>query len=49
LQKKFGKAMQIRETIDESLIAGAVISVGDQVIDGSAKGRLAAMAVGVKA
>jgi F-type H+-transporting ATPase subunit delta len=49
LQKKFGKVMQIKETIDESLIAGAVISVGDQVIDGSAKGRLAAMAIGVKA
>jgi F-type H+-transporting ATPase subunit delta len=49
LQKKFGKTIQIKETVDESLIAGAIISVGDQVIDGSAKGRLAAMAVGVKA
>jgi F-type H+-transporting ATPase subunit delta len=49
LQRKFGKTIQIKETVDESLIAGAIISVGDQVIDGSAKGRLAAMAVGVKA
>jgi F-type H+-transporting ATPase subunit delta len=48
LQRKFGKTIQIKETVDESLIAGAIISVGDQVIDGSAKGRLAAMAVGVK-
>ncbi len=49
LQRKFGKSIQIKETVDESLIAGAIISVGDQVIDGSAKGRLAAMAFGVKA
>jgi F-type H+-transporting ATPase subunit delta len=49
LQKKFGKTIQIEETVDESLIAGAIISVGDRVIDGSAKGRLAAMAVTVKA
>ncbi len=49
LQKKFGKTIQVKETVDESLIAGAIISVGDQVIDGSAKGRLAAMAVGIKA
>jgi F-type H+-transporting ATPase subunit delta len=49
LKRKFGKSIQVKETVDESLIAGAIISVGDQVIDGSAKGRLAAMAVGVKA
>lgn len=49
LQRRFGKTIQIKETVDESLIAGAIISVGDRVIDGSAKGRLAAMAVAVKA
>jgi F-type H+-transporting ATPase subunit delta len=49
LKRKFGKAIQIKETVDESLIAGAIITVGDRVIDGSAKGRLAAMSVGVRA
>jgi F-type H+-transporting ATPase subunit delta len=49
LKRKFGKTIQIQETVDESLIAGAIITVGDQVIDGSAKGRLATMAVGIQA
>lgn len=49
LKKKFGKTIEIKETVDESLIAGAIITVGDRVIDGSAKGRLAAMSVGVRA
>lgn len=40
LQKKYGKTVEASIEIDESLIGGAVIKVGDTVIDGSVKGRL---------
>ncbi len=41
LQRKFNKKVNIVNTIDESLIAGAIIRAGDVVIDGSVKGKLA--------
>lgn len=40
LEKKFGKKVNTSIEIDESLIGGAVIRIGDTVIDGSVKGRL---------
>ncbi len=40
LVKKLGKEVSIATTVDESLIAGAIIQAGDMVIDGSARGRL---------
>ncbi|PIE45040.1 MAG: hypothetical protein CSA45_04555 [Gammaproteobacteria bacterium] len=40
LAKKYGKKVEASIEIDESLIGGAVIKVGDTVIDGSVKGRL---------
>lgn len=40
LQRKFNKKINIVNTIDESLIAGAIIRAGDVVIDGSVKGKL---------
>ncbi len=40
LEKKYGKKVEASIKIDESLIGGAVIKVGDTVIDGSIKGRL---------
>lgn len=40
LEKRFGKKVETNIKIDESLIGGAVIKVGDTVIDGSVKGRL---------
>lgn len=40
LEKKYGKTVEASIEIDESLIGGAVIKVGDTVIDGSVKGRL---------
>lgn len=40
LVKKLGKEVSITTTVDESLIAGAIIQAGDMVIDGSARGRL---------
>lgn len=41
LQRKFNKKINIINTVDESLIAGAIIRAGDVVIDGSVKGKLA--------
>ena len=41
LERKFNKRIHIVNTIDESLIAGAIIRAGDVVIDGSVKGKLA--------
>ena len=41
LQRKFNKKINIIETIDDSLIGGAIVRAGDVVIDGSIKGRLA--------
>lgn len=43
LKAKFGRDVQATVEVDPSLIGGAVISVGDQVIDGSVKGRLQKM------
>ncbi|MCZ6882304.1 MAG: ATP synthase F1 subunit delta, partial [Gammaproteobacteria bacterium] len=40
LAKKLGKEINITTEIDESLIAGAIIHVGDTVIDGSTRSRL---------
>jgi len=41
LERRFGGKVQLASAIDESLIGGAVIAVGDVVIDGSVKGKLA--------
>jgi F-type H+-transporting ATPase subunit delta len=48
LEKRFGKKIETTVTIDPSLIGGARIVVGDQVVDGSIAGKLAAMAVQLK-
>ncbi len=40
LERKFNKKIDIVNTIDESLIGGAIIRAGDVVIDGSVKGKL---------
>ena len=49
LKAKFGRDVEATVQIDESLIGGAVITVGDQVIDGSVKGRLQKMAAALSA
>lgn len=40
LDKKLNKQVQLTVHIDKSLIGGYLLKVGDQVIDGSLKGRL---------
>jgi F-type H+-transporting ATPase subunit delta len=44
LKAKFKRAVNVRVAVDPELIGGAVIMIGDQVIDGSVKGRLQRMA-----
>ena len=40
LEKKMGKVVELSVHLDKSLIGGYVLKIGDQVIDGSLKGRL---------
>ena len=49
LKAKFGRDVDATVKVDPSLIGGAVITVGDQVIDGSVKGRLQKMAAALTA
>lgn len=49
LKARFGRDVEATVQVDESLIGGAVITVGDQVIDGSVKGRLQKMAAALTA
>jgi len=43
LKAKFNRAVNVQVAVDPELIGGAVIAIGDQVIDGSVKGRLQQM------
>lgn len=40
LEKRLGLKVTLQETVDASLMGGAVVKAGDLVIDGSAKGRV---------
>ena len=48
LEKRFGKKIEATVAVDPSLIGGARIVVGDQVVDGSIAGKLQAMATQLK-
>jgi F-type H+-transporting ATPase subunit delta len=48
LAKRFGKRIEASVRVDPSLIGGARIAVGDTVIDGSVRSKLAAMAQALK-
>ena len=45
LQIRLGVTVSIIETVDESLVGGAIVKAGDLVIDGSAKGRVEKLAI----
>ena len=47
LEKRFKRKIKPRVTVDKELIGGARIAVGDEVIDGSVRGKLAALAAGL--
>ncbi|UJJ56885.1 F0F1 ATP synthase subunit delta [Rhodanobacter denitrificans] len=44
LKRRFKREIELETRVDASLLAGVVIDTGEQVIDGSARGRLAQMA-----
>jgi len=48
LEQKFGGKVRAQVSIDPELIGGVRIAVGDQVIDASVRGKLAAMATALK-
>lgn len=43
LKRRFGRDIEIAQSVDTDLIGGAIIDAGDVVIDGSVRGRLAAL------
>lgn len=43
LGKIYGRAMSIHSEVDESILGGMIIRVGDEVIDGSTAGKIARM------
>ncbi|AGG90836.1 F0F1 ATP synthase subunit delta [Rhodanobacter denitrificans] len=44
LKRRFKREIELETQVDASLLAGVVIDTGSEVIDGSARGRLAQMA-----
>ncbi|MDZ4254347.1 MAG: F0F1 ATP synthase subunit delta [Sulfuritalea sp.] len=48
LERKFGCRIQATVKVDAELIGGVRIAVGDEVIDASVRGKLAAMATALK-
>jgi len=49
LEKKTGRKVKTRVSVDKTLIGGVKIVIGDQVIDGSARAQLAALENALKA
>ena len=47
MAKRLGKKVSISSEVDDSLIAGAVITAGDLVIDGSASGHMEKLSLAV--
>jgi F-type H+-transporting ATPase subunit delta len=48
LERKTGRKVKARVSVDKSLIGGVKIVIGDQVIDGSARAQLAALETALK-
>ena len=44
LEPRFGRRLEARVSVDKELIGGVKVAVGDEVIDASVRGKLAAMA-----
>ena len=49
LEKKFGRKVKARVTVDKALIGGVRLVLGDKVIDGSARAQLGALETALKA
>jgi F-type H+-transporting ATPase subunit delta len=41
LKRRFGRDIEIEQSVDANMLGGAIIDAGDVVIDGSVRGRLA--------
>lgn len=48
LERRFKRKVQPRIVVDRELIGGARVQVGDEVIDGSVRGKLASMTAALK-
>ncbi len=48
LSKRLGREVALKCTVDKSLLGGAIIRAGDLVIDGSARGKLAKLAIALR-
>lgn len=48
LERRFARKIRVAVSVDTELIGGVRITVGDEVIDGSVRGKLAAMATALK-
>ncbi len=44
LKKRFGRDVQLEYTVDETMLGGAIVRAGDEVIDGSVRGQLSKLA-----
>lgn len=49
LEKKFGRKVKAKVTVDKELIGGVRLLMGDKVIDGSARAQLGALETALKA
>ncbi len=49
LEKRTGRKVRARVSVDKALIGGVKIAIGDQVIDGSARAQLGALETALKA
>jgi F-type H+-transporting ATPase subunit delta len=49
LEKKTGRKVKARVSVDKGLIGGVKVVIGDKVIDGSARAQLAALENALKA
>lgn len=49
LERRFKRKVRPQVSVDKELIGGALITVGDEVIDGSVRGRLQSMASALRA
>ena len=48
LERRFARKIRAEVSVDKDLIGGVRVTVGDEVIDGSVRGKLAAMATALK-
>ena len=49
IEKKTGRKVKARVSVDKALIGGVKVVIGDKVIDGSARAQLAALETAIKA